>query len=850
MPGSNCSIFGCSTSRKHKGIAIFKLPSGDDEYNKVWREKLVNIITKDRKIDASLKKQIQNKNLHICELHYSEDSLIRNEKKTTRIPGSLPTLNLPQKSVPSSLKSVSERSTTSIEKRVLTSSSSSSQTKPYVAYKSFEEFFERIKKLKLPVGWSISMKDDLTCVTFTDDEFEVPKFKIYVKNDLDFKIFVFNWKLPENHTILTETHSSFSKITLSLLIQKINVYVLCKGVEIFSNKIVRHCIPKSIDPFSHNNDSPTSQFEILRTVNCYVLTEKERCKSCHEKVCQNQKQAKISAEKAKDPLKPKAPLSLVSPDRIKTTLQSFRIENKCLLEENKKLQSIIEKSAVATTDSLDKDLKSIMSNTDPKKVSPFMKFFWQEQQKYLQSSSTGVRYHPAVIRYCLSLAAKSSSFYEDIRYNEKTGTGFLILPSQRRLRDYRNYIRPKPGFNYHVINELITKTAYFSDAEKYIVLLLDEMKIQENLVWDKHTGELIGYVDLGDQQLNRATLENVQSVATHVLVFMLRSIINPFKFSLANFATTGATSFQLFPLFWKAVSICELTCGLKMIAVTCDGASTNRKLFSMHSRMTSENDLNPSIEVTYRTRNLFSPDRYIYFISDPPHLIKTARNCLLNSGSGLCSRFMWNNGDHILWSHVKQMFYDDQNHSLHLLPKLTYDHIHLTSYSKMNVRLAAQVLSSSMSKVLLNFGPKSSSTTAQYCQMIDSFFDIVNIRNTSDYLQKLKPLLEPFSSPDDPRLDWLTGEFLDFFKSWLKSIQARPGKFTKTDHEKMFISRQTYEGLQVTAYSVKECVQFLLKNGICSYVLKVLSRSTGKLLWTPESNGLQKRQPQSCRCWK
>ena len=27
---------------------------------------------------------------------------------------------------------------------------------------------------------------------------------------------------------------------------------------------------------------------------------------------------------------------------------------------------------------------------------------------------------------------------------------------------------------------------------------MDEMKIQENLVWDKHTGELIGYVDLGD----------------------------------------------------------------------------------------------------------------------------------------------------------------------------------------------------------------------------------------------------------------------------------------------------------------------------------------------------------------
>lgn len=40
------------------------------------------------------------------------------------------------------------------------------------------------------------------------------------------------------------------------------------------------------------------------------------------------------------------------------------------------------------------------------------------------------------------------------------------------------------------------------------------MKIQENLVWDKHTGELIG--------LNYATLQKVDELATHVLVFLVR----------------------------------------------------------------------------------------------------------------------------------------------------------------------------------------------------------------------------------------------------------------------------------------------------------------------------------------
>ena len=43
--------------------------------------------------------------------------------------------------------------------------------------------------------------------------------------------------------------------------------------------------------------------------------------------------------------------------------------------------------------------------------------------------------------------------------------------------------------------------------------------------------------------------------------------------------------------------------------------------------MTNEDDMNPDVDVTYRAINLFSKEkRFIYFISDVPHLIKTARN--------------------------------------------------------------------------------------------------------------------------------------------------------------------------------------------------------------------------------
>ena len=93
----------------------------------------------------------------------------------------------------------------------------------------------------------------------------------------------------------------------------------------------------------------------------------------------------------------------------------------------------------------------------------------------------------------------------------------LVLPSLRTLRDYKNYIHPTRGFNHNVINDLAKKTAGFSGPERYVTILFDEMKIQEDLVWDKHSGELIGFVDLGDINTNYAILKNVTELATHVL---------------------------------------------------------------------------------------------------------------------------------------------------------------------------------------------------------------------------------------------------------------------------------------------------------------------------------------------
>ena len=339
-----------------------------------------------------------------------------------------------------------------------------------------------------------------------------------------------------------------------------------------------------------------------------------------------------------------------------------------------------------------------------------------------------------------------------------------------------------------MINELSCVVKNFTNQEKYVVILMDEMKIQEDLVWDKHTGDLIGYVDLGNTELNYATLKKSDEVASHVLVFLVGSIVNPMKFTLANFGTKNVTALQLFPLFWKAVGILEDKCKLAVVAVTSDGASSNRTFYRMHSKLQKAHEFSCH-RVVYKTLNTFSDEvRYIYFICDPPHIIKTARNNLSHSSFGKSSRLLWNDGYFLTWDHISRIVSEDLECGRMLCPKLSSQHINLTPYSVMNVRLPTQILSNSVSVVLKNFGPPDATATAVFCDMFDKFVDCLNVRNTMEHVTKQKPFLKPYTSVDDERFSWLLNTFLRYFENWKVSTQNMPGCFSNADIAKMFIS--------------------------------------------------------------
>ena len=256
-----------------------------------------------------------------------------------------------------------------------------------------------------------------------------------------------------------------------------------------------------------------------------LYSQESVCDICNDYAVHNGAAQKAKQRRLSKPAHVKAPVSKTDPVRLKLTLQEQRLRCFELERELCEMRSELQKSSVNVDHELSNDFAKLLSSAN-NEITPFMSLFWQQQQKLFSSSATGVRYHPMIIRFCLSLAAKSPSCYEELR-----NSGVLTLPSQRRLK-------PQGGFNDKVIEELKTISNSYFDVQRYVVLLFDEMKIQANLVLDKVTGELIGFTDLGDLDLNFAVLEKADEIASHALVFLVRGMCTELKFALAHFSTS------------------------------------------------------------------------------------------------------------------------------------------------------------------------------------------------------------------------------------------------------------------------------------------------------------------------
>lgn len=95
------------------------------------------------------------------------------------------------------------------------------------------------------------------------------------------------------------------------------------------------------------------------------------------------------------------------------------------------------------------------------------------------------------IRHLIEWDGMSSGAYEALR-----SSGYVELLSQRTLRDYTHHVPAWPGLSKEVDQQLIevAKLQTCAEFQKYVALI--EMHIKEDLVYDKHSGELVGFINL------------------------------------------------------------------------------------------------------------------------------------------------------------------------------------------------------------------------------------------------------------------------------------------------------------------------------------------------------------------
>ena len=107
-------------------------------------------------------------------------------------------------------------------------------------------------------------------------------------------------------------------------------------------------------------------------------------------------------------------------------------------------------------------------------------------------------------------------------------------------------------------------------------------------------------------------------LANSMLVFLVKGLFGNLQFPYVQFPSTAVSGDQMYDPFWEAVRRLEL-CGFKVMALICDGLAANRKLFRLHEPSTN----GPVNKVL----NPYAADEcHLFFIADPPHLLKTVRN--------------------------------------------------------------------------------------------------------------------------------------------------------------------------------------------------------------------------------
>ncbi|KAK3916887.1 Ribosome maturation factor RimP [Frankliniella fusca] len=277
--------------------------------------------------------------------------------------------------------------------------------------------------------------------------------------------------------------------------------------------------------------------ETFRSVHCERLVplKNRRCEQCGQLV----KVLKRKAEMAdKEEIHRNAPNI--------TLTESQRLQEK--------IEQLLQDEGVEVDEDIANDFKTVL---DHQNLTEAQSLFMQQQMKALKAKGPrGRRWHPAMIRFALSVFMKSPAAYGAV-YD----SGLLTLPSRRILFDYIHFKPVHDGIDYDILESVSRKVESMvqsgEDYKKYHVLMCDEMYISKNLVYKKATGKVVGFCSVDDVSSELTALQEYledpsanrvpkKVVASKVLAFLIKGVASDVKEVVAQYFVDSLTKEDLY----------------------------------------------------------------------------------------------------------------------------------------------------------------------------------------------------------------------------------------------------------------------------------------------------------------
>ena len=339
----------------------------------------------------------------------------------------------------------------------------------------------------------------------------------------------------------------------------------------------------------------------------------------------------------------------------------------------------------------------------------------------------------------------------------------FIMPQVRTIARWLENVNISSGFENDIFDNLKTRVSNMQEKDRVCSLLLDEVALKEGLYYNVKTDTIEGLEDFGN-------LGRTHSVANQGLVFMVRGIASNWKQPIGFFLSRNATSGETLTILVQECLRKLYSIGLKVKTVICDQGSGNQRMFSLLG-ITRDS---PFIHMNGREK--------VYFLYDPPHLLKSIRN-------NLKSHIINVDGKDIKWHYIDSFYREDKKHghtSMRLAPKLTEKHISLPAFSKMSVSRATQVLSATVAAginthVATGVLPAAAAYTANFCQNMDDLFDSMNSNQLFEKVKKMKQAVTPESQQISfwrSKIQWFSrwhvpdGERIKCIDGWVLTLSA------------------------------------------------------------------------------